>query len=80
VEYGPTLSATHGSNATLRPMNHLYRVIGYDAQDQRLFDETVEAPVKGIAEVMVLAQLYRNFATSALADRANRLVTRREDK
>jgi hypothetical protein len=61
-------------------MNHLYRVIGYDAQDQRLFDETVEAPVKGIAEVMVLAQLYRNFATSALADRANRLVTRREDK
>jgi hypothetical protein len=29
---------------------------------------------------MVLAQLCRNFATSALVDKTERLITRREDK
>ena len=48
-------------------MNHHYRVIGYDAEDSHLFVVDVDAPVRGIAEVMVLAQLCRNFATSALA-------------
>jgi hypothetical protein len=61
-------------------MNHHYRVIGYDAEDSHLFVVDVDAPVRGIAEVMVLAQLCRNFATSAFVDKTERLITRREDK
>jgi len=41
-----------------------YGVIGYDAQDQQLFDERVEASNRDIAHMMVLAQLRRNFATA----------------
>jgi hypothetical protein len=51
-----------------------YQVIGYDAKDVRLFDLTVEAPNKAVAQMMVLAQLRRNFATAALANRADKLV------
>jgi hypothetical protein len=60
-------------------MNHPYRVIGYDAEDSHLFVIDIDAPVRGIAEVMVLAELCRNFATSALVDKIERLVTRRAD-
>ena len=51
-----------------------YQVIGYDAKDGRLFELTVEAPNKAVAQMMVLAQLRRNFATAPLADRADKFV------
>jgi hypothetical protein len=39
---------------------------------------TVEAPNKAVAQMMVLAQLRRNFATAPLADRADMFVVCRE--
>jgi hypothetical protein len=61
-------------------MNHHYRVIGYGAEDSHLFVVDIDAPARGIAEVMALAQLWRNGDTSTLLDKAERLVARREDK
>jgi hypothetical protein len=55
-----------------------YQVIGYDADDRRLFDMTIQAPNKAVAQMMVLAQLRRNFATAPLADRADEFVVCRE--
>jgi hypothetical protein len=55
-----------------------YQVIGYDAKDERLFDLTVEAPNKAVAQMMIFAQLRRNFATAPLADRADKFVVCRE--
>jgi hypothetical protein len=51
-----------------------YRVVGFDAKDELLFDVAVEAPNQAIAWVMVLAQMCRNFATAPLADRTDKLV------
>jgi hypothetical protein len=56
-------------------MKH-YRVVGFDAKDERLFDVAVEAPNQAIAWMMVLAQMCRNFATAPLADRTDKLVVR----
>jgi hypothetical protein len=36
-----------------------YQVIGYDAEDGRLFDLTIEAPNKAVAQMMVLACAHR---------------------
>jgi hypothetical protein len=55
-----------------------YQVMVYDAKGEHLFDSTLEAPNKAVAQMMVLAQLYRNFATAPLVDRANKLVVCRE--
>ena len=52
-------------------------MIGYDAEDGHLFVVDIDAPVRGIAEMMVLAQLRCNGETSDLVDKAARLVTRR---
>jgi hypothetical protein len=52
----------------------------YDAKGEHLFDSTLEAPNKAVAQMMVLSQLYRNFATAALVDRADKLVVCREGK
>jgi hypothetical protein len=61
-------------------MNHPYRVIGYDAEDSHLFVVDIDAPVRGIAEVMALAQLWRHSDTSDLLGKAERLVARRAGK
>jgi hypothetical protein len=53
-----------------------YRVVGFDAEDEPLFEISVEAPNQAIARIMVLAQICRNFATAALADRTDKLVFR----
>jgi len=51
-----------------------YRVVGFDAEDEPLFEVSVEAPNQAIARIMVLAQICRNFATAPLADRTDKLV------
>jgi hypothetical protein len=51
-----------------------YRVVGFDARDERLFHVGVDAPNQAIAWMMVLAQMCRNFATAPLADRTDKLV------
>jgi hypothetical protein len=58
-------------------MNRHYRVIGYDTEDGHLFVVDIDAPARGIAEVMALAHLHNNVETSKLVDKAARLVTRR---
>ena len=60
-------------------MNHPYRVIGYDAEDSHLFVVDIDV-LRGIAEVMALAQLWRHSDTSDLLGKAERLVARRADK
>jgi hypothetical protein len=57
---------------------HRYRVIGYDAKGERLFIMAAEALSKTDAKLMVLAAMRRNPAGTVLADRAERLVARRE--
>ena len=51
-----------------------YQVMVYDAKGGHLFDSTLEAPNKAVAQMMVLSQLCRNFATAPLVDRADKLV------
>ena len=51
-----------------------YRVVGFDAKDERLYEVVIEAPNQAIARMMVLAQMCRNFATAPLADRTDKLV------
>jgi hypothetical protein len=53
-----------------------YRVVGFDAEDEPLFEISVEAPNQAIARIMVLAQICRNFATAPHADRTDKLVFR----
>jgi hypothetical protein len=53
-----------------------YRVVGFDAKDERLFHVCVEAPNRGVAWMMVLAQMCRNFASAPLADRTDKLIVR----
>jgi hypothetical protein len=53
-----------------------YRVVGFDAKDERLYEAVIEAPNQAIARMMVLAQMCRNFATAPLADRTDKLVVR----
>jgi hypothetical protein len=76
---GAGRSTNVAGGATLIPMNHYYRVIGYDDKDSHLFVVDVVAPFSGIAEMMVLAQLHSNVETSALVDKATRVDTRRAD-
>ena len=57
---------------------HRYRVIGYDAKGERLFTLRVEALTKTDARLMALALLRRNRSGAALANRAERLVVRRD--
>jgi hypothetical protein len=57
---------------------HRYRVIGYDAKGERLFTMAAEALSKTDAKLLVLAALRRNPAGAVLANRAERLVVRRE--
>jgi hypothetical protein len=51
-----------------------YQVMVYDAKGEQLFDSTLEAPNKAVAHMMVLSQLYRNFATAPLVERADKFV------
>jgi hypothetical protein len=51
-----------------------YSVVGFDAKDERLFHVGVDAPNQAIAWMMVLAQMCRNFATTPLANRTDKLV------
>ena len=57
-----------------------YQVMIYDAKGEHLFDSVLEleAPNKAIAEMMVLSQLCRNFATASLVEQADKLVVCRE--
>jgi hypothetical protein len=55
---------------------HRYRVIGYDANGERLFTLRVEALTKTDARLMAL--LRRNRSGAALANRAEKLVVRRD--
>jgi hypothetical protein len=57
---------------------HRYRVIGYDEKGERLFTMAAEALSKTDAKSMVLTALRRDAAGTVLADRAERLVVRRE--
>jgi hypothetical protein len=53
-----------------------YRVIGFDAKDERLFVVAVNAPNEAVARMMALAQMSQNFATAPLAQRTEKLVVR----
>jgi hypothetical protein len=55
-----------------------YQVMVYDAKGELLFDSTLEASNKAVAQMMVLSHLCRNFATAPLVDRADQLVVRPE--
>jgi hypothetical protein len=57
-----------------------YQVMVYDAKGEHLFDSTLEAPNKAVAQMMVLSQLCRNFATAPLVDRAKLVVCREGEK
>jgi hypothetical protein len=57
---------------------HRYRVIGYDAKGERLFTLRVEALTKTDARLLAMALLRRNRSGAALANRAERLVVRRD--
>jgi len=57
---------------------HRYRVIGYDAEGERLFTLRVEALTKTDARLTAMALLRRNRSGAALANRADKLVVRRE--
>jgi hypothetical protein len=57
---------------------HRYRVIGYDEKGERLFTMAAEALTKTDAKLMILTALRRNPAGTVLANRAERLVVRRE--
>jgi hypothetical protein len=57
-----------------------YQVMVYDAEGERLFDSTLEAPNKAVAQMMLLSQLCRNFATAPLVDRVDKLLAYREDE
>jgi hypothetical protein len=57
---------------------HRYRVIGYDAKEERLFTLRVEALTKTDARLMAMALLRRNRSGAALANRAEKLVVRRD--
>ena len=57
---------------------HRYRVIGYDANGERLFTLRVEALTKTDAKLMAMALLRRNGSGAALANRAEKLVVRRD--
>ena len=57
---------------------HRYRVIGYDANGERLFTLRVEALTKTDAKLMAMALLRRNGSGAALANRAEELVVRRD--
>jgi hypothetical protein len=57
---------------------HRYRVIGYDANGERLFTLRVEALTKTDARLMAMALLRRNRSGAALANRAEKLVVRRD--
>jgi hypothetical protein len=67
-------SAIDPSYDLFRVAMQRYQVIGYDADDRRLFDMTIQAPNKVVAQMMVLA----NFTTAPLADRADEFVVCRE--
>jgi hypothetical protein len=54
------------------------RVIGYDANGERLFTLRVEALTKTDAKLMAMALLRRNGSGAALANRAEKLVVRRD--
>jgi hypothetical protein len=55
---------------------HRYRVIGYDANGERLFTLKVEALTKIDARLMAIALLHRNGSGAALANRAEKLIVR----
>jgi hypothetical protein len=55
---------------------HRYRVIGYDAEGERLFTLRVEALTKTDARLMAMELLRRNRSGAALANRAEKLVVR----
>jgi hypothetical protein len=55
-----------------------YQVMVCDAKGKHLFDSTLEAPNKAVAQMMVLSQLCRNFATAPIVDRADTFVVCRE--
>jgi hypothetical protein len=55
-----------------------YQVMIYDAKGEHLFDSTLEAPNKAVAQMMALSQLCRNFATAPLVDRADKVVICRQ--
>jgi hypothetical protein len=57
---------------------HRYRVIGYDANGQRLFTLRVESLTKTDAKLMAMALLRRNGSGAALVNRAEKLVVRRD--
>ena len=54
----------------------MYNVVGFDANDECLYEVAVEAPNQAISWTMVLAQMCRTFATAPLADRTDKLVIR----
>jgi hypothetical protein len=66
------------AGSTLGVKMHLYRVIGYDANGERLFTLRVEALTKTDARLMAIALLRRNRSGAALADRAERFIVRRD--
>jgi hypothetical protein len=49
--------------------------MGFDDGNEQLFEIIVEAPNQAVARMMVLALMYRNFATKPLAERIAKIVT-----
>jgi hypothetical protein len=52
-----------------------YCLTGFDERNEELFSAVIEAPNQAVARMMVLALMYRNFATAPLADRIATIVT-----
>ena len=52
-----------------------YCLTGFDKKDEQLFSVVLEAPNQAVARMMVLALMYRNFATAPLAERLATIVT-----
>jgi hypothetical protein len=52
-----------------------YCLTGFDDKNEQLFSVVLEAPNQAVARMMVLALMYRNFATAPLADRIATIVT-----
>jgi len=52
-----------------------YCITAFDDTNEQLFSVIVEAPNQAVARMMVLALMYRNFATAPLADRIATIVS-----
>ena len=51
-----------------------YQVAIYDGKGEQLLVSVLEAPNRAVAQMMMLSQLCRNFATAPLVERIEKVV------